>query len=256
MKYKLLGMITMVTLVTVFIIPIFASSYALSNTVDMNSTNATSGNTTPVVDPNCIGSCPKIYPPTTNEFCSNNQESSPHLIIVKTDKSKYRYGDMITILGSVRDFKQSNKETLFLWLHDNKGVVEGYEKMQVQFDGTFSESIMAENPNNNGITWTKSSLHNVEAVLKNSANQDTSCQFFSSFFSVSNLNITSTSSSLSPIPTIQSAPTNIPSPTVATPSKIPSWVKHIFIFYGQGQVSEDELLSALKFLIQQGILKI
>lgn len=53
-----------------------------------------------------------------------------------------------------------------------------------------------------------------------------------------------------------SSPVLTPLTPMIAPSKIPSWVKHIFIFYGQGQVSEDELLNALKFLIQQGILKV
>jgi len=37
-------------------------------------------------------------------------------------------------------------------------------------------------------------------------------------------------------------------------SKIPGWVKNIFLWYGQDQVSEDELLDAIKYLINEGIL--
>jgi len=37
-------------------------------------------------------------------------------------------------------------------------------------------------------------------------------------------------------------------------SKIPDWVKNIFVWYGQDQISEDELLSAIKYLITEGIL--
>ena len=36
--------------------------------------------------------------------------------------------------------------------------------------------------------------------------------------------------------------------------KIPDWVKNIFLWYGQDQVSEDELLNAIKYLIKKGIL--
>lgn len=39
-------------------------------------------------------------------------------------------------------------------------------------------------------------------------------------------------------------------------TKIPTWVNNIFIWYGQGQISEDELLKALQFLIQRGIIKV
>jgi len=37
-------------------------------------------------------------------------------------------------------------------------------------------------------------------------------------------------------------------------SKIPGWVKNIFLWYGQDQISENELLDAIKYLINEGIL--
>ena len=36
--------------------------------------------------------------------------------------------------------------------------------------------------------------------------------------------------------------------------KIPDWIRNIFIWYGQDKVSEDELLNAIKFLVQQKII--
>ncbi len=39
-------------------------------------------------------------------------------------------------------------------------------------------------------------------------------------------------------------------------SKIPDWVKNIFVWYGQDKVSEDELLNAIKYLISEKIIKI
>jgi len=38
--------------------------------------------------------------------------------------------------------------------------------------------------------------------------------------------------------------------------KIPEWVRNIFVWYTQDQVSEDELLNAIKFLVQQDIIKL
>jgi len=38
--------------------------------------------------------------------------------------------------------------------------------------------------------------------------------------------------------------------------KIPEWVRNIFVWYAQNQVSEDELLNAIKFLVQQDIIKL
>ena len=38
--------------------------------------------------------------------------------------------------------------------------------------------------------------------------------------------------------------------------KIPSWVRQIFIWYGEEQISETELLGAIQFLVQQGIIEL
>ena len=38
--------------------------------------------------------------------------------------------------------------------------------------------------------------------------------------------------------------------------KIPSWVKNIFVWYGQDKISEDELLTAIEFLINDGLIRI
>ncbi len=37
-------------------------------------------------------------------------------------------------------------------------------------------------------------------------------------------------------------------------NKIPDWIKNIFLWYGQDQVSEDELLNAIKYMINEKIL--
>ena len=39
-------------------------------------------------------------------------------------------------------------------------------------------------------------------------------------------------------------------------NKIPDWVRNIFIWYGEEQISEDELLNAIKFLVNQGIINL
>ena len=38
--------------------------------------------------------------------------------------------------------------------------------------------------------------------------------------------------------------------------KIPSWVKNIFVWYGQDKISEDELLAAIELLINDGLIRI
>jgi len=61
----------------------------------------------------------------------------------------------------------------------------------------------------------------------------------------------------------QSSTTPNPSPTTNTsnhvitnPSKLPKWIKSTFIAYSQGDISEDELLNAITYLVQNDIIKI
>jgi len=39
-----------------------------------------------------------------------------------------------------------------------------------------------------------------------------------------------------------------------TESKIPDWIHEIFVWYAEGTISEDDLLSALKFLVESDII--
>jgi len=45
-------------------------------------------------------------------------------------------------------------------------------------------------------------------------------------------------------------------PELESEPKLPEWVRNIFIWYGEGQIGEDELIGALQFLIKQGIIKV
>jgi len=38
--------------------------------------------------------------------------------------------------------------------------------------------------------------------------------------------------------------------------KLPDWVRNIFIWYAEGQIGEDELIGALQFLINEGIIEV
>ena len=51
-------------------------------------------------------------------------------------------------------------------------------------------------------------------------------------------------------------PEPTPEPEIITSDiqKVPDWVRNIFIWYGEERISEDELLNAIKFLVNQGII--
>ena len=42
----------------------------------------------------------------------------------------------------------------------------------------------------------------------------------------------------------------------AEEAKLPDWVKNIFVWYGEGQISEDEVLNAITFLVENQIIQI
>jgi len=48
----------------------------------------------------------------------------------------------------------------------------------------------------------------------------------------------------------------LPTASFAFGDSLPNWVRNIFLWYGQDQVSEDELLNAIKYLITEGIIEI
>jgi len=45
-------------------------------------------------------------------------------------------------------------------------------------------------------------------------------------------------------------------PEAPTTSKLPDWVKNIFVWYGQGQVSEAELLESIKWMIENNVIQV
>lgn len=51
-----------------------------------------------------------------------------------------------------------------------------------------------------------------------------------------------------------SEPESEPEPKLE--SKLPKWVRNIFIWYAEDRISEDELLGAIQFLVQQGIIEV
>ena len=39
-------------------------------------------------------------------------------------------------------------------------------------------------------------------------------------------------------------------------SKIPAWIQNVFRFYGDGLISDGELINAIQFLVNEGIIKL
>lgn len=57
-------------------------------------------------------------------------------------------------------------------------------------------------------------------------------------------------------PTLEPEPTPQSEPANSTTNKIPEWVKDIFLWYSQDQISEDEIISAIQYLVNEEIIKL
>lgn len=64
------------------------------------------------------------------------------------------------------------------------------------------------------------------------------------------------------LPEITVEPQSLPDPIIEvkpesiSTEKLPDWIRNVFIWYAEERISESELLSAIQFLVDQGIIKI
>jgi hypothetical protein len=155
----------------------------------------------------------------------NTQQIPTPTISVSTDKTSYNYGDLITISGHASNMIQGIP-LIIIFQGQNSEVHLG--QVNVNSDGSFSEQVYAS-----GSLWTNATNHYTVT-----AHYGSYTTYGSTFYFNGN----------------NGQP--IPLATTLFQSKIPSWIKNIFIWYGKGSISDDELLGAIKFLIQQGIIKL
>lgn len=137
-------------------------------------------------------------------------------ITVSTDKSTYVSGDSIVISGKASPV---SGVPISIQVFDPTNVPVGVYQASVNQDGTYSVTISAGGP-----MWAISGAY----VLQVQREQGNTAQATFTY----NME------------------------THVVPSKIPSWVKNVFVWYGEGKVSEDELLGAIKFLADNGIIQL
>ena len=161
-----------------------------------------------------------IYPHTGNVSIVGtsvfSQSISMSSITVTADKNAYLPGDSIMISGSV---SYALGTPLSIQVLDPSNHPVYISQVNVNSDGTYSVTIPAGGP-----MWNTSGMYTIQVQHE----QD---------------NTTKTTFSYS-----------MEYPVVK--SKITAWVKNIFIWYGQGTISEDDLLGAIKFLVDNGILQL
>ncbi len=203
-------------------------------------------------------------------------------IFIKTDQDKYSKGDVITISGSVKyhDPSVSNAITVIIknqsgdsvarlqlgpddasntsWVHANLLIQHGtfyeckYDKdgcVQIEPKGKFSATVPVLGKISKAgeyeiiVTWNP--VFRVNDVYAYGTEQ----RSITSFEVVSASGITSEQQT-------QPEPVSEPVVTQKSIQKVPDWVRNIFIWYAEEQISEDDLLNAIKFLVNQKIINL
>ncbi len=55
---------------------------------------------------------------------------------------------------------------------------------------------------------------------------------------------------------VYTGPVSVEDPEPEEEDKIPAWIQQVFKFYGEGLISDDELINAITYLVNQGIIKL
>ena len=181
---------------------------------------------------------------------TSNIQQIPSGVTVTTNKISYNNGDTLTISGSVQDYISDTP--IIVTITSPSGLVVKSDQVTVNSDRTYSESIQTSN-----ISWQGAGTYH---IMVQYGSPDRSAQTTFAYASnnqnltCSDCNETGNMSQTQPVPTPVPAPT--PEPPQPAASKIPHWVKTLFNLYGQGQVSDDDLINALKFLIQTRVIRV
>jgi hypothetical protein len=168
----------------------------------------------------------------TTAYCYLQQEQSnispTSQVTITTDKTSYKYGDLMTISGHVSAV-MTGIPLIVILEGQNSEIHLG--QVNLNPDGSFSDQVYASGP-----MWTKVYSNNYVVTARYDSHTFTGSSIY---FSNSD-NYTA------------SAPNT--SPVLSEPPKIPKWVKNIFSLYGQGQISDDELIQGIQFLVNSGII--
>ena len=151
--------------------------------------------------------------------------------VLSIDKTQYKSGDQVVLSGWVSyEDKPTSDVSLRIFVTDPRGSYIFDEIVTSQYDGTFvKEFFLPEN--------SISGDYKIDVIsLCREVHRDI-CTHQNAF-----LTITVKGTDVSEDPT-------------ESKQKVPEWVRNIFIWYAQERISEDELLGAIQFLIDIGILQ-
>lgn len=204
---------------------------------------------------------------TSSTTQTGNTVPTNPLITVSIDKPSYMYGNTILVSGTVQQVVPGVPVTIQIF--DPSNSLAYTSSVDISQDGKYANSITITGPywklGGTYVILVQNGPPNIRAevtftyVTKNpylecpDCNQTTTSHANNPYLGCPDCKSTTNASTSATTPS--SSPPTIPS-TPVTPAKIPHWVKTLFNLYGQGQVSDDDLISALKFLIQSGVIKV
>ena len=163
-------------------------------------------------------------------------------ITVFTDRTSYRTGDTITVFGEVRELRSGSPVTLqIIGANENRVTVK---QLQVDQNKKFSTTLTETDD----VFWSSSGTYTAKVTY---GAQDTIAKTTFQFESSLSEFITV------PLPTSELKPEleTVVEPVIEE-KEIPGWVRNIFIWYAEDRISEKELLEAIEFLIEVGVIHV
>ena len=149
-------------------------------------------------------------------------------ISVFTDKTLYDRADAITIYGQVSEVIENTFVTIEIF---NEGNLIETAQLFVAQNGNFTHAILAD-----GSQWKNPGTYTIKVSTTEENITETTFDFISPSV-VEQI----------PEPELESIPEQKP---------IPEWVKGVFTFWADGQISDQELKNAIRFLVKSGIIVI
>jgi hypothetical protein len=219
------------------------SKYVVINIVDKNGVEKIASAQGPNAIASFSGQC-GVWKPSP---------SSNGLISIQTDKSSYTYGSTIHMDAILIHSNSPN----FVKPTGTFKVVSSADG-SVLFEKTEAGACCSESVDIRGIDWKKNSPYWVEFIWGDPNYYWTVYTPITVSWQDTPMINPGCGSSITPIIDCNNQISTTSSGNEASTSqtKIPVWIKNTFKQYIDGNISEDELLNALQFLIQQGIIKV
>lgn len=155
-------------------------------------------------------------------------------IVVTTDKASYSEGETIVITGEVREFYSGTPVSVFVYTPN--GELVSIAQIDVGADKKFSTEMTA-----GGALMTTLGTYSVTVQYgTESRSAETTFEFGGAELSLA-VTTTNQTEIIEQVPTIVG-------------SEIPAWVRGIFVFWVDGNISDQDLINTIKFLVDTKVI--